>query len=573
MFEKKDSKKIFIISLLVQAIIFFIYMYCYEYSFFNTQFQFKKEISILFLCIITFCIILSILSFISESITFFIWILYFIVKIPIIIILTLHYQSLYLIYPVLLSELLIFSKRFYLSILALTLSISVFDSNKYIINNEFFKNIDKLSFNERIVFFQTIFQTLSPNINTVIEKFSLFLTTLFFIIKNEFSLNNSNYYIKKSKIAEEDIKYLEIKNTELEDKIIKLNSTFQRILELNKASKEDLFLVFFKQMNSTFKKELLEYYIHFYPENSNSLKLASRKSFFNEDEKILVKPIADNIPITNNKFYKLITILKSSQSDNFEIILDKNEIYSYSCNKSADTLIVYKTKCDNLSYIFTMFFKIGISPNIEFIKNKLTYIMSNIKNLIETQHELMQKTKQIDELQKIAYYDNLTGLFRRDKLDAYIDYDFKSTLKNIAVLMLDLDKFKHTNDTYGHQVGDIVIQKFGETIKNNIRQNIDIAIRYGGEEMLVIIESAPSENISQIAFNIAEKIREEMASNIFSGNGEKFQKTVSIGIYSNLNNAHKEFKNFYIRADEALYFSKTSGRNRCTIWHPNLSKE
>ncbi len=101
--------------------------------------------------------------------------------------------------------------------------------------------------------------------------------------------------------------------------------------------------------------------------------------------------------------------------------------------------------------------------------------------------------------------DPLTGLGSRKHLE-YILSKLKDTLKPVAVMMLDLDHFKEVNDTYGHEAGDKLLKEVAKRIKGVIR-NSDIAVRYGGDEFVVILRSPKLRDTYKIAYRIAEVIK------------------------------------------------------------------
>jgi diguanylate cyclase (GGDEF)-like protein len=120
--------------------------------------------------------------------------------------------------------------------------------------------------------------------------------------------------------------------------------------------------------------------------------------------------------------------------------------------------------------------------------------------------------------------------------------------------MLDIDHFKKLNDTYGHQTGDLALQKFSTLIKSNLRES-DILARYGGEEFIILTIGCDERK----AFLIAEnKIRKEIEKLYFKdNNGKEIHFTVSAGVSSKGNSLDEMIKN----ADNLLYKAKES-RNR-----------
>ena len=131
----------------------------------------------------------------------------------------------------------------------------------------------------------------------------------------------------------------------------------------------------------------------------------------------------------------------------------------------------------------------------------------------------------------------------------------------LAVALLDLDRFKNINDTYGHLVGDQVIKEVANTL-NNVLREYDLAGRFGGEEFAVLLPQTRAPD----AFRIAERIRASVAglSLIAPGasGGERVQVTVSIGVAALDSGDRREFADLMAAADAALYRAKDSGRDQ-----------
>jgi diguanylate cyclase (GGDEF)-like protein/PAS domain S-box-containing protein len=163
-------------------------------------------------------------------------------------------------------------------------------------------------------------------------------------------------------------------------------------------------------------------------------------------------------------------------------------------------------------------------------------------------------------IEEISLTDQLTGLYNRRHLDAVLEKNSQIAERyniNFSVAIIDIDHFKNVNDTYGHQVGDYVLQSFSGILKSQCRA-IDIVGRWGGEEFLIIFPNTEGFE-AEIA---AEKIRKaiEIFPMEYVGN-----KTVSIGVCEYHDNLHETIK----RADEALYQAKAQGRNRVCTYRDN----
>ena len=127
----------------------------------------------------------------------------------------------------------------------------------------------------------------------------------------------------------------------------------------------------------------------------------------------------------------------------------------------------------------------------------------------------------------------------------------------LSMLVADIDHFKHVNDTYGHDVGDIVLKEFSVRLKRNTR-GIDLACRLGGEEFVIIM---PDTDIAR-AYQVGERLRACVAADNFSITGDRtIRITASVGI-STLERAEDTPETVFKRADLALYAAKKRGRNR-----------
>ncbi|WP_456400725.1 putative bifunctional diguanylate cyclase/phosphodiesterase [Persephonella sp.] len=163
-------------------------------------------------------------------------------------------------------------------------------------------------------------------------------------------------------------------------------------------------------------------------------------------------------------------------------------------------------------------------------------------------------------LRKKAYIDNLTKIYNRNYLE-----DMVSLLNPASyhIALIDLDDFKKINDTYGHDVGDLVLRKIAETIQNSIRKDEDIVIRYGGEEFLVLIKAGRKDKKSSI--NAAERILNDIRKTPIEINDETIYVTASIGLNVSTEKSHSIYEGIK-KADIALYQAKANGKNRIEIY-------
>ena len=161
--------------------------------------------------------------------------------------------------------------------------------------------------------------------------------------------------------------------------------------------------------------------------------------------------------------------------------------------------------------------------------------------------------------EKMAITDKLTGLYNRYKFYQVANQEFNRAKRHnrpLSLILFDIDWFKKINDTYGHDVGDLVLRRIAKLLRTNLRK-YDLVFRWGGEEFIIL---AP-ETDAKGAMRIAEKIRTLIASHAFEGAGNV---TVSLGV-AELTPQDKEVDAIIKRADNALYISKKEGRNRATL--------
>lgn len=165
-----------------------------------------------------------------------------------------------------------------------------------------------------------------------------------------------------------------------------------------------------------------------------------------------------------------------------------------------------------------------------------------------------------EALREEAIRDPLTGLFNRRYLEETLPLSLRNqqrTNEPLTVAMLDLDHFKSFNDKYGHEAGDIVLKEIGALLCSSLRGG-DIACRYGGEELVIILSGATLEH----ALPRMENIRQLVMNHCIHSSGRKLPAiTVSIGI-SEARPGETDAATILKRADIALYKAKQSGRNR-----------
>ncbi|MBD3831341.1 MAG: GGDEF domain-containing protein, partial [Arcobacter sp.] len=184
---------------------------------------------------------------------------------------------------------------------------------------------------------------------------------------------------------------------------------------------------------------------------------------------------------------------------------------------------------------------------IGIVSRFFNYLLSILK---EKNAELKKSNK---NLSVKAYHDNLTKILNRNGfLKRLSEINNKYTLA-----IIDIDKFKSINDTYGHDVGDYVLKDLATLISNKIRTT-DIFARWGGEEFVLVLDTP---DLLQ-AQNISDNLRKEVENSKFKTVGKI---TISIGI-SEFKTKNDTFEDVFKKADQALYQAKMSGRNRVFVY-------
>jgi diguanylate cyclase len=175
--------------------------------------------------------------------------------------------------------------------------------------------------------------------------------------------------------------------------------------------------------------------------------------------------------------------------------------------------------------------------------------------------EIDQLRAELDQVREEAIRDPLTGLANRRAFDERLVDALDDTLmqlRNICLMIIDIDQFKEINDKHGHQIGDKVLQFLASVLKKNFKGK-DLVARYGGDEFAVIIENAPRAGVMSVAETIRKQVEESKLRR--TDTGEPLGKvTVSVG-YDCIQ-ADDSPNTVMDRADKALYEAKKQGRNR-----------
>ncbi len=196
-------------------------------------------------------------------------------------------------------------------------------------------------------------------------------------------------------------------------------------------------------------------------------------------------------------------------------------------------------------------------------RDKLEELVAERTKELELKNEELNKYIKIVE--QISITDGLTGLYNRRYFNDIFSREVNRAKRNksyLAFIMLDVDYFKHYNDTYRHYEGDNVLRKLGSTIKEYTKRSSDYTFRLGGEEFGIVISRLNPEQTYNFAENLRRGIEELRIPNDKTGVSQYV--TISIGVAVAIGNDYTE-EDIYKLADDALYRSKDEGKNCVTM--------
>ncbi|MEL0642556.1 diguanylate cyclase [Pseudoalteromonas aliena] len=262
------------------------------------------------------------------------------------------------------------------------------------------------------------------------------------------------------------------------------------------------------------------------------------------------------------------------EAENNGLILEKAKLHSHKLEMELE-LLREKNELDQLALIkknseIEIAEKTRLISELKLMKNRYSSIALMALLAICVLVAILIYKKFIDskkrnrELGYLAARDPLTNCYNRRILFDFMNRDFLSLkeLGEYSIILADIDHFKAVNDTYGHSTGDTVLCSVAAILEKNITES-DIVARFGGEEFCIILPGSSKEQ----ALNMAETIREQLESTPFEGG----VVTCSFGVSSIMFGA-KTPTELIDQADLALFKSKSSGRNRVTLWQKELEK-
>ena len=198
---------------------------------------------------------------------------------------------------------------------------------------------------------------------------------------------------------------------------------------------------------------------------------------------------------------------------------------------------------------------------VQKLESEIGTEIGDLTNYFNVMIDRLQEKEEIadqalESLRYISITDGLTKVFNRKYITDYLNDEVKRSKRynnRVSVIIFDIDFFKSVNDSYGHQVGDLVLFRCAETMKNNLRET-DVIGRYGGEEFLVVLPETEMKS----AYELADRLRVVLSQLKWEFDPQR-KITISGGVVENIGESSSEMIG---RADELLYVAKDKGRNR-----------
>ena len=301
-------------------------------------------------------------------------------------------------------------------------------------------------------------------------------------------------------------------------------------------------------------KELCRAYLRYdkltitFPKSNSSSATVKMIDGFNEDSKL-----GDIIEIDNTLHglpYKLgETINSSNWIEEYPVKgrFIQGDIQQYNFNSILSIPIKYDKDILGVISIERLEESVFSEKDVQFLEL-----------LTDTIGSILTWKNEYKKMYKSAIHDGLTDLLNHKAYKERLNEELsraKRFKQSLVLLILDLDKFKRINDTYGHLYGDYVLTEVSAILKDSVR-NIDICARYGGEEFAIVLVNTDVENARPVAERIIEKVSEFH----FNKDGIEENMTISAGM-SEYPNHSIEMKKLIAHADLAMYEVKKNGGN------------
>ncbi|MBA3026411.1 MAG: diguanylate cyclase [Sulfurimonas sp.] len=345
-------------------------------------------------------------------------------------------------------------------------------------------------------------------------------------------------------------------NTEYLEKIIEQNNDIQ-LVELSDKDLNSLF-TFTKTSNNNFRIV------------DSNINLASKELYDPLTEEEIGTIV---ILFSNDEFYELQDLNKTTTLKIFALIFVLLILFIFLLHREfkhltllSKTVLSYNPKHHNLNLEPSQRKdEIGVIQNaIVSMFHKINNHAKELDAINQSLEEKVQKrTAELEEankkLQLLSTMDPLTGIANRRHFEQVLSDTWELSKRKqsmLSIIMCDIDHFKVVNDTYGHQVGDVVLVSVAQMIEQSLKRMTDIVARYGGEEFIIVMYDTDNDG----AVALVSTIQTHLKSNYFKSMQDK-PVTLSFGISSCIVTKDLKSEDIIKQADTALYKAKENGRD------------
>ena len=263
-----------------------------------------------------------------------------------------------------------------------------------------------------------------------------------------------------------------------------------------------------------------------------------------------------NVPVDALIGRKCHEVLHNSMSVCEGCVVDKTFQSSDPCAK--DKLIVMPDGTEIWIEIYTY-------PILD-DDGKVSHVMEYTRDITDRRKSETEKRRLIERLEHLSRTDSLTGLINRRALTDSLAYELDRAKRydsELSLILCDIDNFKEINDTYGHDAGDRALQTVSATLKTILRKT-DIAGRYGGDEFMLILPETALAGAESLAEKLLSTMRD---ADLWLEDAKNERLSMSIGI-ARFEPSRDSIDSLIKRADDGMYLSKQSGRNRISSVNP-----
>ncbi len=375
---------------------------------------------------------------------------------------------------------------------------------------------------------------------------------------NIFYINESNLFYRIVKISEQYInsyveKYVNESRSRLFLAFFELHKLLGRVLE-----KEAIFEIVGKILDNVFEPARITFFLFDLKNNTVKIEKIMKQADLVSKNQIIEGFSIIQKTIISNKEPFFIENLKEDKAYGSRFNLEESDKFDLGSLLICPIIAVNKT-IGGLQLEFNQ--TDAIKENYIVLFKKLSFTLGNA----------LEKNHLYKKMEKMATTDFLTGLLLKREFMKFLRMEIKRSKRTklpLALLMIDVDKFKKVNDNYGHLAGDKVLKLIAQII-NSSKREIDIAGRYAGDEFCIILLNTTKEQ----AMLTAERIRKKTSATPILINKDKISVTLSIGVAIFEQNSNERATDLISKSDQAMYYGRRDGdRNLVTFYDKSCMK-